>query len=286
MGLHLPTANSRRPPVNNFLGQLNLTTQERRVVVVIILVVFFVVNLLLVWPHFKDWNRITKQLEDMRRTEDTYNRDIQLDLNATNGWRKEVDKLARQEGGSKIDTPVDPQNQLQQTIIQQERKTGVTVGSFSPGPVKTNAFFEEHSTAITFESQEPQLVSFLLNMGNDPAMIRVAKLDLRPTDANRYSLKGAITLTANYAKKPASAVSAPAPAKPNFGAKAAASPGAKTAAAPAAAQIGKRPPCGPSAPGANRQPGAGQKPNPLSRLVPALKPGSGQKPSNKKSEQQ
>ena len=159
--------------MNNFLGQFNLTTQERRVVVVIILVVFFVVNLLLVWPHFKDWNRITKQLEDMRRTEDTYNRDIQLDLNATNGWRKEVDKLARQEGGSKIDNPVDPQNQLQQTIIQQERKTGVTVGSFSPGPVKTNAFFEEHSTAITFESQEPQLVSFLYNMGNDPAMIRV-----------------------------------------------------------------------------------------------------------------
>src|ERR1700678_1710558 len=116
------SASSRRPPVNNFLGQFNLTTQERRVVVVIILVVFFVVNLLLVWPHFKDWNRITKQLEDMRRTEDTYNRDIQLDLNATNGWRKEVDKLARQEGGSKIDNPVDPQNQLQQTIIQQERK--------------------------------------------------------------------------------------------------------------------------------------------------------------------
>jgi len=269
--------------VNNFLSQLNLTTQERRIVVVIFLVVIVVLNLLFVWPRFGDWGRINKQLEDMRRTEETYNRDIQLDLNPTNGWRKEVEKMARLEGGSKIDTPVDPQNQLQQTIIQQERKTGVTVGSFSPGPVKTNAFFEEHSTAITFESQEPQLVSFLYNMGNDPAMIRVAKLDLKATEPNRYSLKGSITLTANYAKQPAAAVSASGAAKPNFGPKTAAVPSIKPAASPAGAQAAKHPAGGPPAPGGPPVPGSrrhlpgGQKENPLSRLVPPAKPGLGQK---------
>ena len=262
--------------MNNFLGQLNLTTQERRIVVVIILVVFIVVNLLLVWPHFGDWGHIKKQLEDMRQTEANYNRDIQLDLNTTNGWRKQVEKLARQEGGSMIDNPVDPQNQLQQTIIQEERKTHVTVGSFTPGPVKTNAFFEEHSTAITFESQELQLVSFLFDMGNDPAMIRVAKLDLQPTDPNtRYSLKGGITLTANYAKRPAAGVSASVAAKPNFGAKPAAS-STKPAASSAPAPSAKHPPGAPPVPGAGKKPSAGQKPNPLSRLVPAPKPGSGE----------
>jgi len=271
--------------VNNFLSQLNLTTQERRIVVVIFLVVIVVLNLLFVWPRFGDWARITKQLEEMRRTEDNYNRTIQLDLNPTNGWRKDVDKLARQEGGSKIDTSVDPQNQLQQTIIAEERKTHVTVGNLTPGPVKTNAFFEEDSTAITFESQEPQLVSFLFDMGNDPAMIRVAKLDLKPADLNtRYSLKGAITLTANYARKPAAAVSAAAAVKPAFGAKPAAAPGTKPAAFPAAGQVAKHPPGGPPTPGAGKQPPAGQKPNPLSRLVPPAKPGAGQKIPGKQNE--
>src|SRR5580658_249365 len=74
------SVSSKGPAVNNFLGQLNLTAQERRIVVIIFLVVIMVLNLLFVWPRFSDWGRITKQLEDMRRTEDTYNRAIQLDL--------------------------------------------------------------------------------------------------------------------------------------------------------------------------------------------------------------
>jgi len=122
--------------VNNFLSQLNLTPQERRIVVVIFLVVIVVLNLLFVWPRFGDWGRINKQLEEMRRTEETYNRDIQLDLNPTNAGGRKLKNWPAWKGGSKIDTPVDPQNQLQQTIIQQERKTGVTVGSFSPARSK------------------------------------------------------------------------------------------------------------------------------------------------------
>jgi hypothetical protein len=38
------TASSRRPAVNNFLNQLNLTAQERRIVVIIFLVVIVVLN--------------------------------------------------------------------------------------------------------------------------------------------------------------------------------------------------------------------------------------------------
>jgi hypothetical protein len=280
--------------MNNFLSQLNLTTQERRIVVIIFLVVIVVLNLLFVWPHFGEWGRIKKELGNMYRTIETDNGVIAKDLDPTNGWKKQVDKMARQEGGSKIDSPVDPQNQLQQTIYQQERKTGVTVASFNPGSVKTNEFFEEHSTTITFESQEPQLVSFLYGMGNDPAMIRVAKLDLKPADNNRYRLKGGITLTANYARKAPSGVSAGAAAKPAAGtkaggaaaAKAATAPGNKPGPVPAAAQTAKHLPGGPPGLGGNRQPPLGGKPpmgprpNPLSKLAPAPNTGSDQKKSN------
>ena len=51
--------------MNNFLGQLNLTTQERRIVVAIFLVVVVVLNLLFVWPHFGEWGRLKKQLAEL-----------------------------------------------------------------------------------------------------------------------------------------------------------------------------------------------------------------------------
>jgi hypothetical protein len=273
--------------MNNFLGQFNLTTQERRVVVAIFLVVIVVLNLLFVWPHFGEWASINKQLAELRRTEENYNRVIQEDRDPANGWKKLVDKLARQEGGSKIDSAVDPQNQLQQTIYQQERKTGVTVASFSPGSVKTNAFFEEHSTTITFESEEPQLISFLFGMGNDPAMIRVAKLNLATADANRYRLKGGITLTANYAKRDTPA-SAPGEAKPNFGPKTPAvvahKPAGNKPAPPAdAPQVARHRSGSPPVAGPNQKP-PGSRPNPLGKLAPGPNPAPGQKPPGKKYE--
>ena len=50
-------------PVNDFLGQLNLTVQERRIVMGIFAVVILVLNYLFVWPRFGEWGRINKQLE-------------------------------------------------------------------------------------------------------------------------------------------------------------------------------------------------------------------------------
>jgi hypothetical protein len=262
--------------VNNFLGQLNLTTQERRVVVGIFLVVIVVLNLLFVWPHFSDWGRINKQLDDMYKSIDTDNRLIAQDLEPTNGWKKQVSKLAKQEGGSVGEGLVDPQIQFQRTIQEQERKTGVMVDNMNPGSVKTNAFFEEHSTTISAQSLEPQLVNFLYNMGNDPAMIRVAKLDLQPVDANRYRLKGSITLTANYANKSAASVVAFAAGKPAPGVKPAA-PATKPGAIPAPGQIAKHP-GGPPQPGANKKPPAlGSRSNPLPKLPPGSKHAPGQK---------
>jgi Tfp pilus assembly protein PilO len=261
--------------MNNFLSQLNLTPQERRIVVIIFLVVIVVLNLLFVWPHFGEWGSINRQLDDMRKTMANYNHIIEQDVNPTNGYRKLVNKLSRLEGGGSMDHPVDPQNQLNATIRAQEKKTGVYVSNFGVPSVKTNEFFEEISTSIDVESQEPQLVNFLYNMGMDPAMIRVAKLDLKPADANRYKLKGSITLTANYTKKPPTAVSAAPAAKPETapGNKPAAAPAKKTAPPPVPAQPATRLP-GPPAPGPNRQPSGGAKPFFPNRPIP--RPGPGQ----------
>jgi hypothetical protein len=199
--------------VNNFLDQLNLTPQERRIVVGIGMVLVIVLNLLFVWPHFSEWGKIRKQLASMRSDIEKYNKEIVLDTNPTNGLQKQLAKLVRQEGAGVMNEQV----KLQSTIMTQARKTGVNVANYNPGGARpqTNEFFEEESIRITIDSQEPQLINFLYNIGNDPAMIRVSELDLTPQDQNRYRLRGYVTFIANYAKRaPASAKPAAKPAVP------------------------------------------------------------------------
>jgi Tfp pilus assembly protein PilO len=198
--------------VNDFLSQLNLTPQERRIVVVVFLVVIVVLNLLFVWPHFGEWGRTKRSLQDMYNDMETYNRMILKDVNTNDGYQMQINKLAQAEGPSIMEKPVDPQVQLNNTITMHARRTGVNVEGYNPGSVKTNEFFEEHTMVIPITSQESNLVNFLFGMGNDGAMIRVSKLDLKPADQNRYHLHGNITLTANYAKPGApKAAASPAP---------------------------------------------------------------------------
>jgi hypothetical protein len=276
--------------MNNFLSQLNLTAQERRIVAGIFLVVIVVLNYLFVWPHFGDWSSMNNQLKDMRAKIEKDNDFIKKDY-ASNGWKKQVEELTHLEGGSVMTHPIDPQVQLQNTIRAQERKTGVYVKSINPGSVKTNEFFETQSTAISLECQEPQLVDFLYNMGMDPAMIRVAILNLRPADANRYRLQATITLTANYTKKPPASVSAATVEKRPPGVKPAATPAAKPPAsaagkprgvpAPVPGSPAKNPSGGaPIGPGFNKRPPFGANPVIPARPPPLPKPGAGQKASD------
>ena len=230
--------------MNGFLDQLNLTPQERRIVVVIAVVVFVVLNLLLVWPHFKDLGQVRKQLDDTRKKMQAWNKEILADVEPVNGYKTTLKKLERQQGGGIINQQV----QLQRTVSDQAIKTGVTVDEIRPASSAhpdTNEFYVEQSVKISFETQEAQLVNFLFNVGNDPAMIRVHELNLKTADANRYRLKGDAILTANYAKQ--TAVTAPKPSSPAGKPPAAAPktvPGAKTI--PAA-----KPPSNPrTAPGA------------------------------------
>jgi Tfp pilus assembly protein PilO len=235
--------------MSGFLDQLNLTPQERRIVVVIAVVVFVVLNLLLVWPHFKDLGRVQDQLEKTRKTMQDWNKEITRDFDPNNGYRKTLREMERQQGGGIVNQQV----QLQRTISDEAIKTGVSVNEIKPvtlARANTNEFYEEQSVKITFESQEPQLINFLYNVGNDPAMIRVRELNLKPADANRYRLKGDAVLTANYAK-------------------------AKPAPSPAAAPAGKAPAGAPkAAPAAKPAPGLKAAPVPLPLPPPRTPPGA------------
>jgi len=188
--------------MSSALDQLNLTPQERRIVVVIAVVVFVVLNLLLVWPHFKDLARIRDELAKTRDTMTKENKAILLDVDpSTNGYKNILKTLERQQGGGIVNQQV----QLQKSISDQAIKTGVNISETRAATTvhpETNEFYEEQSVKITFESQEEQLVNFLFNIGNDPAMIRVRELNLKTADANRYRLRGDALLSANYAKKP------------------------------------------------------------------------------------
>jgi Tfp pilus assembly protein PilO len=233
--------------MNGFLDQLNLTPQERRIVVVIAVVVFVVLNLLLVWPHFKDLARVRQDLDQTRETMSTWKKEILQDTDATtNGLKNQLKALERQQGGGIVNQQV----QLQKSISDQAIKTGVNISDTRPATTshpETNDFYEEQAVKITFESQEEQLVNFLFNVGNDPAMIRVRELSLKTADANRYRLRGDALLSANYAKRPAAATgktAAPAGKKPGAAPSSKPAPGDKTLPGPK------------SSPNPNKLPGA------------------------------
>ena len=257
--------------MNNFLDQLNLTPQERRIVVAIGLVVIVVLNLLFVWPHFGEWKKIRNELETMRGNIQKYNKEISLDTNPTNGLQKQLTKLVRQEGAGVMDNQV----RLEDTIRTQAARTSVNVGHYNPGTPHsdTNGFFEEESLRISFDSQEPQLINFLYNIGGDPAMIRVSELDLSPQDQNRYRLHGSITLIANYAKPaatPASAAAKPKP-KPVPGTKEATVGSAAAKPAPGAKPGGPLP-VRPMLPGQHGPPGPVPNSGPRTPFIPLKKP--------------
>jgi hypothetical protein len=220
---------------SGFMDQLNLTPQERRIVVVIAVVVFVVLNLLLVWPHFKDLARVRGELESTRQKMKDENEKILLDVDpGTNGYKNVLKTLERQQGGGIVNQQV----QLQKSISDQAIKTGVNISDTRPATTahpETNAFYEEQSVKITFESQEEQLVNFLFNIGNDAAMIRVRELSLKAADANRYRLRGDALLSANYAKRPPAAA-------PKAAASKTAAPAAKPPAAAPNTVPGFKPP--------------------------------------------
>jgi hypothetical protein len=211
--------------MSSFVDSLNLRPQEKRLIVGIGVIAFLVLNYLFVIPHFKDYGRMQRERAGILQTNQNFSKEIAAD-NPTTGYKKKLDDLAKS-GADASALQYSTAIQLQTTISRKAAEAGITVQSYDPVNLvrlSTNAatqFFESESIRISVEATESNLVNFLYNIGNDPAMIRVREFDLHPVDANRYSLKGQITLTADYRKSDKDAklvavktsVPAPAPAK-------------------------------------------------------------------------
>jgi hypothetical protein len=208
----------------SFLDQLNLRPAEKRVVFVIIVVLFFVFNYVWVWPHFGDWTKIRSDLDVTRAKTADETKEIVHDFDATNGYKKQLAKLERQQKGG-VSAVFDESLMLQKTIGAQAPNCGVDISSRTPGAAQnTNEFFDEQTLSITFEAGESNLVNFLYNVGNDPSMVRIRELRLDPVDPGRYKLRGSLLLAANYEKRTPPSAEAKAPFQP----------GAKPASGPAA----------------------------------------------------
>lgn len=185
--------------MSTFLDKMNLRPQERRLVVGVAAGIFLILNYYLVFPYFSEWGKVRGQMAANEQKIMTYQTEIQNDA-ATNGYRAILAKLDKDGPGVQLEGDV----QLLKTV--QSKVGKVAVNNYSPVTTtkssQTNALFEEQSMSITVDSEEKDLIDFLYAIGGDSSMVRVRDMNLKPADAQRYRLKGTVTLTAVYQKKP------------------------------------------------------------------------------------
>lgn len=192
--------------MTNPLDRLNLRPFERRLVVGVIVVVFIVINIVWVWPRFKDWGETKYQLEGMRQTLVTYQNTI-----AQKGDYEKKIKEFESEGA--VVAADDQANQFLRTVQNQAAVSGVSILSNSRQSTGTNAFFLEQRQTFTVQAGEDQLVDFLYHLGSGDSIVRARGLSLRP-NTPRQLLSGNIDLVASYQKKSAAkTAAAPLPPK-------------------------------------------------------------------------
>ena len=96
--------------MSTLADSLNLRPQEKRIIAVIAVVVFVVLNLVLVFPHFKDYRIIQAQLKKTQLNIITNRLVIALDKKESGGLKEQLRLLQTGKGG-----PVgDKEIQLQQ----------------------------------------------------------------------------------------------------------------------------------------------------------------------------
>jgi Tfp pilus assembly protein PilO len=179
--------------MKKYLARLNST--ERRFVVGVFVVVFIVINVLFIWPRFKDWEKVKLQMNKAQNNLQAFQKEI--------SQKTSYERLVRElesEGA-----PVPPEDQVTEflrTINTTAGQSGVLVIGNSPQPTGTNQFFLERAQSLSVQSGEPQLVDFLYRLGAGASLIRVRSLTLRP-DPPRFQLSASITLVASYQKKSA-----------------------------------------------------------------------------------
>jgi type II secretory pathway component PulM len=178
--------------MKDFLARLNST--ERRFVVGVFVVFVIVINVLFIWPRFKDWDAAQARLDKFHRTLGIYKAEIKQ--------MPDYERKVRALEGESAPVPLEDQGiEFVRNINNQAAQSGFSVvyGRMTEG---TNQIFLEKSQPITLVAEESQLVDFLYNLGTGTSLIRARSLRLSP-DPPRQKLSASITLVASYQKKTA-----------------------------------------------------------------------------------
>ena len=184
--------------MKNYLAKL--TSTERRFVVGVFVVVFIVINVLFIWPRFKDWDKVKVQMNKAQSKLQDYQKEI--------GQKASYERMVRElESADSAVPPEDQMTEFLRTIQVQASQSGVRIDGNTKQPTVTNQFFLELAQSISVVGGEPRLVDFLYQLGSGNSLIRVRALTLRP-DPPRYQLNANMTLVASFQKK---AAARPAP---------------------------------------------------------------------------
>lgn len=176
--------------MNQYLARL--TSLERRFVIGVMVVVILVINVLFVWPRFKDWDEVKLR---MVKAENSLKRH-QAEIAQKPAFEAKVKSLEKE--GEIV--PQDDQVVDFLRIIQNQAvASGVQLIGNTRQPDRTNQYFMERAQALTVLAGEPQLVDFLYQLSAGKSLIRVRDLTLRP-DPPRQSLSANIKLVASYQK--------------------------------------------------------------------------------------
>ena len=172
-----------------------LRPMERRLAVGVIVVLLLVANYVFIWPYFGEWGNLDRQIQQAHQTLKAYQDTIaQAPLYEQ--------KLKTFENESEFVAPEDTAVNFMRTIQTRSINTGVSILNAPPSIMHTNdAFYVERVETISVTATDEQLVNFLYQLGNDPAMIRVRDLELQP-DGARQRLNASIQLVASYQKTP------------------------------------------------------------------------------------
>ena len=180
--------------MTSYLDRLNLRPFEKRLVVGVGAVLFVVLNAWFVVPHFSDLGDARRRRAEAMKKLERW----QAEIDQAQKYQADINNFAK-EG---LDVPVeDQQNQFIRVIQDQQAQSGVCIQSLGRTSTQTNQFFLELTQLITVQSQEPQLVDFLYNLGAGNSLIRVRDLSLKP-DPPRQQLSGTVKLVASYQKNP------------------------------------------------------------------------------------
>lgn len=178
------------------LDKLNLRPGEKRLLVGIGIAIFVVLNFWLVFPRFGEFGRVRAETARVQREISTFQKEI--DKKAT--YQKLLSELEGQ--GSQV---IDQERalQLQMTVQSQQLATGINITRYDPVGrpfnAPTNAFFDEQSLVVSYDTGYKQLVNFLVGLAEHESMIRVRQMDVK-RDPSNQRLQGNITLVASYQK--------------------------------------------------------------------------------------